>query len=454
MHSIASRYALVFAIIAVGQAWQSAASSECGDGSDCRDQARLEELAQARTGFREAIVIGEFGEAEILAKRAVELSIDLNGRDSVHTANAMTNLAYVQYRLEQYENSRLNLLAAIQTIEQVAGKLSPDLIQPLNRLGHTESALGELGSATRSFQRAVHISHVHSGPQNTGQIDSLEAIADIHLRRDDIEEARNIQRRILAYRARADGTDSAAYAPALAHYADWMRKLGLYNSETNTYLDLLEIQEDNLGPAHPDLIPTLLRLAFSQHEGSSSNLDDHHVRRVRSPDTYLGRAMDIAENHPESDWQLFAQTALTAGDYFTLRQRVGLARAAYRDAWQQLSLDPSGISRRNEELGTPRLLVMPALPRFYEGEDPLPEPDAADDFLRGTITAEFGVTKTGEPVGIRLVETQPAGLAKIERRLMSSLRSMMHRPRMEVGQLVDTEQMTYVYEFFYRENDR
>jgi tetratricopeptide (TPR) repeat protein len=360
----------------------------------------------------------------------------------------------VQHRQEQFENSRLNLLAAIQTIEGVDGKLSTDLIQPLNRLGRTESALGEYDKATESFQRAVHISHVHSGPQNVAQIESLEAIADIYLRGDNIEEARNTQRRILAYRARADGTDSVAYLPALTHYAEWMHKLGLYNTESNTYLDILTLQERHYGPDHPDLIPTLLRLAFSVHNVSASLLDDKRVHRMRSPDYYLGRAMEIARDRPQSDWKIYALTALKVGDYFTLAQRFGRARAAYRDAWRQLSAEPSGLAVRGVELEVPRQLSMPPLPRYYEDEDPLPEPDATDNFMRGTITAEFGVNKTGESVRIRLVESEPADLAKIERRLVSSLRSMMHRPRMKDGNFVEAERLTYVYEFFYREGDQ
>ncbi len=141
------------------------------------------------------MVIGEFGEAENLAKLVMELSIVLNGRDTVYSANALTNLAYVQYRQEKFETSRLNLRAAIKTIEEIGGNLSADLIRPLHRLGQTELALGEVESATELFQRAVHIGHVHNGPQNTEQIESLEAIAKIYLKSNNIKEARNIQKK-------------------------------------------------------------------------------------------------------------------------------------------------------------------------------------------------------------------------------------------------------------------
>ena len=336
MHSIANILVCSFLCLLFALDARDAASAECEDPNGCSGAEQLEKLAQALTGYREAVVLGELGEAEILAKRAVELSIVINGHGSFDTANALTNLAFVQYSQEQYEPARLNLRAAIRTSQEAGDNLSVELIRPLHRLGQTELQLGEIDSATASFQRAVHISHVHSGPQNTGQIESLEAIAGIYFESDNIEDARDIQRRILAYRARADGTESEEYLPALQHYANWMHKLRLYNRERNAYLEMLEIQEEHHGQNYPGLIPTLIRLAFSLHDNSLSLLDDNNAHGVRSPKHYLSRAMKIAEN--QSDWGLFAETALTVGDYYTMAQRFGRARSAYKDAWQQLSL--------------------------------------------------------------------------------------------------------------------
>ena len=432
---------------------QNVASAECKDSTGCPEAAQLEELGQALNGYREAIVIGEFGEAEDLAKLVMELSIVLNGRDTVYSANALTNLAYVQYRREQFETSRLNLRAAIKTIEEIGGNLSADLIRPLHRLGQTELELGEVDSATELFQRAVHIGHVQNGPQNTEQIESLEAIAKIYLKSNNIKEARNIQQSILAYRGRADGPKSEEYLPALKHYADWMHKLQLYNRERNTYHKMLEIQKGHHGQDDPSLIPIMILLGISFHEVGLSLFDDNYVRlRVMGPDHYLNRAMKIAADHPQSDWELFAHTALAVGDYYTRVHYFKPARSAYKAAWQQLSIEPAGIAER-WELESPKLLAIPPLPEYYEDENPLYEPGTTDDFLRGAVIAEFDVTKTGESVNIKLVESRPPGLTKIEQRLVRALRSVMHRPRMEDGSMIDTQQLIYEYEFSYRESD-
>jgi len=312
------------------------------------------------------MVIGEFGEAENLAKLVMELSIVLNGRDSVYSANALTNLAYVQYRQEKFETSRLNLRAAIKTIEEIGGNLSVDLIRPLHRLGQTELALGEVDSATELFQRAVHIGHVNNGPQNTEQIESLEAIAKIYLKSNNIKEARNIQQSILAYRGRADGPESEEYLPALKHYADWLHRLQLYNRERNTYAKMLRILESHHGQDDPSMIPILILLAISFDEIGFSKFDFDHARPMKWPHQYLNRAMKIAEDHPQSDWELFAHTALEVGDYYTRVHRYPSARFAYKDAWQQLSIEPAGLAERSEEMESPKLVQMRRLPEYYE----------------------------------------------------------------------------------------
>ena len=412
-------------------------------------------MKQSLDGYKEAITIGQLGEAEVLAKRVMELSIVLNGRDSVYSANALTNLAYVQYKQEQYEPSRLNLQVAIQTIEQIDGILSADLIRPLHRLGETELALDEIDSAAERFERAVHIGHVNNGPQNTEQIESLEAIAEIHRNSGYIKAALDIQQSIFGYQARAFGPESEAILPAMQHYANWMRRLQLYNKERNTYLRMLNIQETHRGEDDPSLIPTLIILGSSFREMGYSHLDDFTIiRRVGSgPDYFMRRAMSIATEHPRSDWELVAHTALAVGDYYTKAHRFARARFAYTNAWQQMSADPKGLAARRERLESPKLLEKSYLPEYYEDEITLYEPDSTDDFLRGTITAEFDVTSLGKSVNIKLIESQPPGLTIIEKRLVDTIKYVMHRPRMEDGSMIDTQQLTYVYEFFYRESD-
>jgi hypothetical protein len=104
-------------------------------------------------------------------------------------------------------------------------------------------------------------------------------------------------------------------------------------------------------------------------------------------------------------------------------------------------------------LGSPKLLGNRHLAEYYEDEIPLYEPGVTDNFLRGTITAEYGVSRSGQSINIKLLESRPPGLEKIEKRLVDGIKYVMHRPRMENGSVIETRQLTFVYEFFYRESD-
>ena len=430
---------------------QNIALADSTTPSERPSAAQVEELKQRLNLYHEAMNSRQYAEADILAKRIMELSIIVNGRDSVNSANALTNLALVQHRQNQYVFAILNYQAAIQTIEQIDGILSADLIRPLQGLGHTEMEMENIDRARDVFERAVHISHVNDGPRNPEQIESLNAIAETYLLTGYVKGALDIQQNIYALSARANGPESASFIPALQQHAQWMRKLGLYNRERAAYRQILSLQNKHLGESDLNMIPTLLALGMSRYNFGNVPWDTLYIPRAAGPDYYLRRASRIAIVQPESNWKLAADTAIAVGDYYTVTRRSARARYAYIEAWHRMSADPEGLSTRREQLEWPKLLQSPHLPEYYEDQMPLFEPTNTDNFLRGTITAEFDVSFSGKPVNIRLIESQPPGLIEIERRLVLTLKNLMHRPRFEDGSRVVTRQVTYTYEFYYRD---
>jgi len=431
------------------------AQADCDDVFGCADAAQVEELRQMLAAYKEAVSNGELDEADVLAKRVMELSIVINGRDSTHSANALINLAFVQQQKEQYDTARINYLAAIDTIEGINGALSVDLIQPLHRLGETEIALGEAQRAMESFSRAVDIGHVNKGPQNLDQVETLEAIAELHAMSGNYSAALDIQQSIYAYRGRAYGSESEEFLPAMEHYAKWMHRLSLYNKERNTYLRMIKIQETHLGKDDPRLIPNLMTVGATFHQRGFLPDDDRNIARLAGagPDYYMRRALRIATEHPDSDWRLRSTTALSVGDYYTRSHRFSRARAIYRDAWRAMSSHPDGLITQRKEFQSPVLLEDRELPEFYEDQYPLYEPESTEGFERGSITAEFDVTQSGKIVNVKVIEAQPPGHTNIEKLLVDELKYVMHRPRMEDGEPVDTRGMIFVYDYFYKNSD-
>lgn len=449
------KLAVLLFVIASQQPNLAVAQNDCDGVFGCADDAQAEELRQIFAAYTEAVSIGELDEAAALAKRVMELSIIINGRHSVHSANALTNLAMVQHKKEEYDIARINYLAAIQTIERVEGALSLDLIRALHRLGETELALGEFDKAKESFRRAVDIGHVTKGPQNIDQIESLEAIAEIQIMSGNYNAALDTQQSIYSYRAREYGHESEEFLPAMEHFAKWMHRLRLYNKERNTYLRMVKIQETHQGKDEISLIPTLITVGASFHQRGFLPNDDRNIARLAGagPDYYMRRAMRIATEHPDSDWRLRSTTALSVGDYYTRSHRIARAGFIYDEAWQEMSETPDGLRMRDEEFQWPILLEDRRLPEYYEDQYPLYEPESPEGFEHGSITAKFDVTQSGKTVNVKLIETQPPGHTRIEKWLVDTMKYVMHRPRIEDGEQVDTRDIIFVYEYFYRNSD-
>ena len=77
--------------------------------SDRENQA--DELQRLFGLYREALTNRDFLEADTLAKRVVELSIQLNGLDSHDSAKAITNLGIAQHNNKEYEAALRNFMA-------------------------------------------------------------------------------------------------------------------------------------------------------------------------------------------------------------------------------------------------------------------------------------------------------------------------------------------------------
>ena len=190
--------------------------NQCDESVACTEQQQAQEIARLLSLFEESLAGDNLAEAEVLAKRIIELSISIDGRESTASANALTLLAVVQHEQEQYLTATQNFHAAISTLERVESMLSPDLIRPLQGLGETELAMGEPGRARSTFLRAIHISHVNDGPQNIHQVETLNSISEVDRRIGNYKDALETQKNVLAIHERATQGESTGIDTGIA----------------------------------------------------------------------------------------------------------------------------------------------------------------------------------------------------------------------------------------------
>jgi len=222
-----------------------------GEGDDSSDPdldsaiAAQKQLAEDFALYKNLLTNGMTAEADVVAKRIVELSIRENGFESSDTAKALTNLAIVQHRNEDYETAQQNYEAAIGIIERVEDRLNADLINPLRGLGAAQLASGRPDMALKTFARAQHVSHVNEGPHNLSQVGIIESLAEIYIYIGELEDAYELQDRIYELYARKYSVQSDEIVPALYKRAEWQHRLRLYSRERDTYRRIIKIIEKN-----------------------------------------------------------------------------------------------------------------------------------------------------------------------------------------------------------------
>ena len=398
--------------------------------------------------FRQLLADGNYDEADVSAKRVVEMSIKVFGPQSRETAKALNNLAIVQHNNKQYSAAIQNFTAAIEILEVVYDRLNAELVNPLKGLGAAQLSAGRPDQAVKSYGRATHITHVNEGPHNIEQVEILEALAEANVRLGEVEIARDTLNRIHAINVRHFSDDALGLLPSLMRRADWQHRAGYFNDERMTYRRAIRIIETAAGKNDPRLVTPLIELGRSYYyyepvtDGSSSR-----VGLAASGEPYFRRAKRIAESAEDFPWLERAKAQLALADYYIGTETHNRARRIYAEVWDDLSLNEDRLEMRKELLQTPTPLRVGPLPQ-YAGNDSTDELDR--DFLTGTILVDYTVSDRGRVKNIR-TEATPAEFTDMQRMVHREIRTRVFRPVLEDGEPVESGNQLFRHEFFYTE---
>jgi tetratricopeptide (TPR) repeat protein len=415
-----------------------------------------EQLAQDFALYKSLLASGLTADADVVAKRIVELSIRENGFETADTAKALTNLAIVQHRNQDYETAQQNYEAAIGIIERVEDRLNSDLINPLRGLGAAQLAAGRPDLALESFGRARHVSHVNEGPHNLDQIDIIEALAEIYIRIGEVETAYDLQDRIYQLYARRYEKDSADIVPALYKRAEWQHRLRQYGRERETYRRIIKIIEKHHGKNDLLLVEPLTGLGHSYLYVSDIDRDYQRGNAgLTTGEIFIKRAKRIAEEHPDSTWEQKENSYLSLADYYIYSDKPGKASRAYKEVWDLLSEDEdeARLANRYNHLETLVLLQDIYPPKYYSMNEDSEQPAEGEELKEGKIVTRFMVNERGRARSYEIIEAYPPGLEEMEKDVMREMRRLIYRPRLENGEVVETHDLTFTHDFFYRESD-
>jgi tetratricopeptide (TPR) repeat protein len=395
---------------------------------------------------------GVFDEADSVAKRVVELAIQVKGPKSKDFAKALTNLAIVQHRTSQYDAAQQNFESSIEIIEDIEDRLNGELINPLKGLGAAQLANGRPDLASATFSRAVHVSHVNDGPHNLNQVAILESLTETNMRLGSTEDARVNQDMIYALNERAFAANSLGMVPSLVRRAEWQRRAGFINDQRVTLRRTIRIIELNASTTDLRLIEPLMLLGNSFFYVDISSAGSPHPTVMVSGEVYFKRALRIASENPAADWQIIAETSLALGDYYMYQHNEQRASRVYKVSWLALSDGNDQLAYRAEQLEQVVTLRQNPIQRYIS----VPTQDATGQdvpLLQGNITIAYEVSRRGEATNLKIVESQPAGFSDMVRLVQREMRSRVYRPRFVEAEAVTTDGQVLIHRFYYRQSD-
>ena len=198
------------------------------------------------------------------------------------------------------------------------------------------------------------------------------------------------------------------------------------------------------------LVDPLLRLggSFYYYEPVTDSLQ----RPVgSSPESYLKRAVRIAEETPDYPWLDLAKARLALADYYVVTESHNRARKIYKEVWNELSTDESRLEIRSELMGNPMPVWEEPLPDHTKGASGGPR--NSSQLLTGVINVNYTISDRGR---VRVIKTEanPPEFTDMQRLVHREVRRRAFRPAIVDGVPVEASGQIFRHEFFYLESER
>jgi tetratricopeptide (TPR) repeat protein len=410
-----------------------------------------EQLMEEFARYRRLVQEGTFDEADIAAKRIVEMAIRVYGPQSRETASALNNLGIVQHSNGQFDAAIQNFTSSVEIIEIVEDRLNDALVNPLKGLGAAQLGNGRPDLAQKTFTRAAHITHVNEGPHNLDQVEILESIAETFIRMGDTKEARKILDRIHIINVKYFEKNPMGLLPTLMNRASWQHRAGYYAEERSSYRRAIRIVESSAGNNDPMLVEPLRRLGESFYYVDVSMASPQQQQGILATgEMYFKRASRIAEKSKDFSWRELAETKVALADYYTFTEAHNRSRKIYRQVWELLSADEERLALRNELFADPVAIRAETLPLYAGGIGD--SGSSRKDLIAGKIVVTYSVSTRGR---VRELQTEaiPAEFVDMQRMVHREIRRRMFRPRIVDGVAADSEALVFEHAFSYVQSD-
>jgi hypothetical protein len=179
----------------------------------------------------------------------------------------------------------------------------------------------------------------------------------------------------------------------------------------------------------------------------------HREATFTGGEIYFKRAVRIAAEHPDTNWEMQTIAALALGDHYMHVGNTPRASQTYRGVWDLLSEDEARLDARRVQLENNVVLKMEPLPAYIGNANPETAPNNGDPVLQGSIALTYDISVRGGVSGVKLLEADPPEFLEIQKAVQRELRRRIFRPRFFEGEPVTSVDQVFVHTFFYRASD-
>ncbi|MGH8178027.1 MAG: energy transducer TonB [Steroidobacter sp.] len=345
---------------------------------------------------------------------------------------------------------------AIDIIEQGAGALSIDLVQPLTGLANAQRASQQHQLAAETLRRAIGVLRRGAGLYDPRQYPLLIQLVDLHSELGELDAAADGLQYLQRLSANTHTDGSVEQAGSMSEIADWQCRIGQFEEGRRLHRKAIDALDGGTQPE--PLIKALVRMAhcclhqlsaegiasapgvFEQYRGpiarSGRMTPDNPAFRFHGlkllgaeGEQALLRAVKLADKTLDAGERI--AVLLEAGDWFQMKDHTRAARRYYAKA--------ESLATRTGA-GPDHALSAPVRLFFPHPASALRRPHAAETLER-FVEVEFTVRADGR-VDDERVLNRDAGKSLVDETL-SALHAARFRPRVVAGRAVDTKGVRY-----------
>jgi len=382
----------------------------------------------------------EFEQALTLSQNLLDGAESLQQIDPVLYGEIMVNHGIMQSASGEYELGLSIINRGLDYIERQANPFDRKLINALMARALTEMSLDQYEQAEDTIRRAQHITHRQDGVYTEQQLVMVNYLTATSLRRGAPADADTQQLFSLRVSEQLYGPNSEELLPTLSRLGSYFASRGatlpiMFTSEMRMERDMLFKHSINMYQRSIDIIEQTygdsdLRLVQPLRGLASARMLQITGRRYA--EEALLRSLDIVKNNPDSDPGDHAQALIDLGDLYIITSDER-ASDAYLEAWEILQATPETQYMAQLAFNTPvRLFPREQSTLYLERM-----PDAAEPGDELFIDLAYNITTGGRVEQIRVLgKNVPNEQVRLLRQRVKGIR---YRPRIENGELVQTE---------------